>query len=314
MLQNDEFMWSEKYRPRTIAEAILPASLKQIFVSFIEQGQVPHMILNGPAGVGKTTAAMALCEEMDVDYIVINGSKDNGIDVLRTKITAFASTVSLNGKPKVVIIDEADGLTAQVQKGLRSFLEEYSANCRFIFTCNYANSIIDPIHSRCGAPIEFRLTPEDKPAMASKFLKRVVEILAEENVEADKKVVAQVVMKYFPDFRKTLNALQRYAAQSQNCINEGVLAQMGNADVKDLIASLKDKDFKQMRQWVVNNVDNDCQKIFRLVFDAVLDQVNEVPQAVLIIADYTYKDFFVADKGINMTACFTELMASVTFK
>lgn len=312
MLQNDEFMWSEKYRPRTIEDCVIPQYLKDIFNGYIAKGEIQHMILNGPAGVGKTTAAQAMADELGCDHIVINGSSENGIDVLRTKITAFASTVSLNGRPKVVIVDEADGLGTAVQKGLRSFLEAYSNNCRFIFTCNYANAIIDPIHSRCGSPIEFRLSKEDRPVMAAKFMKRVNAILQEENVEADKRVVAQVVTKYFPDFRKTLNALQRYSVQGP--INEGILAQMGDADVKDLIDALKNKEFKVMRQWVSNNVDNDVQKIFRMVFDALIDTVNEVPQAILIIADYNYKSYFVADQTINMTACFTELMASVSFK
>lgn len=308
----DQFMWSEKYRPRTIEDCVLPQYLKDTFKGFIAQGEVQHMIFAGSAGVGKTTAAMALAEELGCDYIVINGSSENGIDVLRTKITAFASTVSLNGGTKLVIIDEADGLTEAVQKGLRSFLEAYAKNCRFVFTCNYANKIIEPLQSRCGSPIEFRLSKDDRPLMAAKFMKRVAQICVEENVEADKKVLAHLVSKYFPDFRKTLNVLQRYAVQGP--IDEGILANLGDADVKELLGYLKDKDFKLMRQWVANNVDNDTQKIFRQVFDAVIEGVNEVPQAVLIIADYTYKDYFVADKTINMTACFTELMASVTFK
>jgi DNA polymerase III delta prime subunit len=308
----DKFLWCEKFRPLTIEDCVLPQYLKDTFAAFVKQGEVPHMILTGSAGVGKTTVACAMCEELGCDYIVINGSTENGIDVLRTKITAFASTVSLNGGTKVIIVDEADGLTEAVQKGLRGFLEAYAHNCRFIFTCNYVNKLIEPIQSRCGAPIEFRLTKDDRPLMAAKFLKRVCTILETEGVEFDKKAVAAVMTKFFPDFRKTLNALQRYSASGP--IDEGILARIVDADIKTLIASLKEKDFKSMRQWVANNVDNDCQKIFSEVFEALIPLVNEVPQMVLIVADYNYKDAFVADKSINMTACFTELMASVTFK
>jgi DNA polymerase III delta prime subunit len=308
----DEFLWSQKYRPLTIEDCVLPQYLKDLFTGMVKAGEIQNLIFTGSAGVGKTTAACAIAEELGCDYIVINGSTENGIDVLRTKITAFASTVSLNGGTKVVIIDEADGLGEAVQKGLRGFIEAYSKNCRFILTCNYANKIIEPLHSRFGAPIEFRLSKEDRPLMAARFMKRVAQICQLEGVEADKKVLAHLVTKYFPDFRKTLNVLQRYSVQGP--INEGILANLGDADVKELIGYLKEKDFKLMRQWVANNVDNDTQKIFRMVFDAAIEGVNEVPQAVLIIADYTYKDYFVADKTINMTACFTELMASVSFK
>jgi DNA polymerase III delta prime subunit len=307
---NDQFMWSERYRPLTIEDCIIPAYLKETFQAFIEKGEVQHMIFSGPPGVGKTTVAMALADGLGCDYIVINGSSENGIEVLRTKITAFASSVSLNGKSKIVIIDEADGLGQKIQDGLRSFLEAYAKNCRFIFTCNQANRIIEAIRSRCGDPIEFRITKDDRPMMAAKFMKRVAAILIEEGVESDKKVVAQIVSKYFPDFRKTLNVLQRYSVRGP--IDEGIL--INDVDIKDLMEALKAKDFKVMRQWVANNVDNDSQKIFRQVFDTMLEVVVEVPQTVLIIADYTYKDYFVADKMINMTACFTELMASVTFK
>jgi len=305
-------MWCEKYRPLKVEDCVLPQYLKDLFTGYVAKGEIQHMIFCGSAGVGKTTVAQAIAEELGCDYIVINGSSENGIDVLRTKITAFASTVSLDGKPKIIIIDEADGLTQAVQTGLRNFLEAYAHNCRFIFTCNYVNKLIEPIQSRCGAPIEFRLSKDDRPLMAAKFLKRVCSILEEEGIAFDKRVVAQAMTKFFPDFRKTLNALQRYAVSGP--IDEGILANVADADIKDLIASLKDKDFKTMRQWVMNNVDNDCQKIFRTVFDALLEAVNEVPQMVLIVADYTYKDYFVADKSINMTACFTELMASVSFK
>jgi DNA polymerase III delta prime subunit len=312
MSNTEQFLWTEKYRPQTIDQCVIPQYLKDTFQEYVAKGQIPHMILSGGPGVGKTTVAKALCNELECDFIVINGSSENGIDVLRTKITAFATSVSLNGKPKVVIIDEADGLNPNsIQPALRNFLEEYSKNCRFIFTCNYANKIISPLHSRCTV-IEFKLTKEDRPAMASRFLKRLVGILEEEGIEADKKVIAQVLTKHFPDYRRILNELQRYS--SKGSIDEGILATVQDSDIRDLIASLKAKDFRSMRQWVANNADNDVQRIFRQVFDALIDLVNEVPQMVLIIADYNYKAYFVADQTINSTACFTELMASVTFK
>jgi DNA polymerase III delta prime subunit len=312
MSNTEQFLWTEKYRPQTIEDCVIPQYLKDIFQEFVEQGQIPHMILSGGPGVGKTTVAKAVCNELDCDFIVINGSSENGIDVLRTKITAFASSVSLNGKPKVVIIDEADGLNPNsIQPALRNFLEEYSKNCRFIFTANFANKIISPLHSRCKV-IEFKLTKEDRPAMASKFLKRIVGILEEEQVEADKKVISAVLLKHFPDYRRVLNELQGYA--KKGAIDEGILATVQDSDIRDLIDSLKKKDFKAMRQWVMNNQDNDPQRIFRQVFDALMDIVNEVPQMVLIVADYNYKSYFVADQTINSTACFTELMASLTFK
>jgi DNA polymerase III delta prime subunit len=312
MSNTEQFLWTERYRPQTIEDCVIPQYLKDIFQEFVEQGQIPHMILSGGPGVGKTTVAKALCSELDCDFIVINGSSENGIDVLRTKITAFASSVSLNGKPKVVIIDEADGLNPNsIQPALRNFLEEYSKNCRFIFTCNFANKIISPLHSRCKV-IEFKLTKEDRPVMASKFMKRIMLILEEEQVEADKKVIAAVLSKHFPDYRRVLNELQGYA--KKGAIDEGILATVQDSDIRELVDSLKKKDFKAMRQWVMNNQDNDPQRIFRQVFDALIDLVNEVPQMVLIVADYNYKSYFVADQTINSTACFTELMASLTFK
>lgn len=311
-MKNDEFLYTEKYRPQTIDECILPESMKAIFRAFVAKGEIPHMILSGSHGVGKTTVAQAMCHELGCDNIVINGSSESGIDVLRTKMTSFASSVSLNGKPKVIIVDEADGLNPNsIQPALRNFLEQYASNCRFIFTCNYANKIIAPLHSRC-TKIEFVLEKADKPAMAAKFMKRVVVILKAEGIEFDQKVVAEVVMKYFPDYRRVLNELQKHAVSGT--IDTSVLATVKHTDVKELIDAIRDKNFKIARQWVANNVDNDPGPIFRRLFDVLTDQVNEVPQMILMLNDYQEKSYFVPDQELNMCACVVELMASVSFK
>jgi DNA polymerase III delta prime subunit len=308
----EQFLWVEAYRPRTIRDCILPDGLKNTFQEFVNQDNIPNMLLSGTAGTGKTTIARALCEELGCDYIIINGSEESGIDVLRTKIKDFASTVSLAGKVKVVILDEADYLNPNsTQPALRGFIEEFSRNCRFIFTCNYKNRIISPLHSRTTV-IDFKLTKEDKPAMAAKFFKRLSEILKAENVEFEPKVVAEVLNKHFPDYRRILNELQRYASSGK--IDAGMLAGMGDVNMKDLLAALREKDFKKMRSWVVNNLDNDPSMLFRKMYDTLLTEVVQVPQLVLLLADYQYKAAFVADAEINLVACLTEIMAACEMK
>ena len=310
--REDEFLWVEKYRPRKLDDCILPADQKKIFQEMLLKNEIQNMLLCGGAGMGKTTVARALCEELETDYIIINGSEESGIDVLRTKIKQFASTVSFSGKPKVVILDEADYLNPNsTQPALRAFMEEFSNNCRFILTCNFKNRIIPPLHSRT-AVIEFKLPKTEKPKIAALFFKRVTEILTIENVTADSKVIAKVIEKHFPDYRRILNELQRYSASGN--IDEGIFVSMGEVNMQDLIASLKEGDWKKMRTWVVNNIDNDPQTLFRKLYDTLCDNVVQVPQLVLLLADYQYKAAFCADQEINLVACLTEIMAAVEFK
>jgi DNA polymerase III delta prime subunit len=310
--RENEFLWVEKYRPLTLEDCILPADQKHIFQEMLSKGEIQNMLLCGGAGMGKTTIARALCEELETDYIIINGSEESGIDVLRTKIKQFASTVSFSGKPKVVILDEADYLNPNsTQPALRAFIEEFSANCRFILTCNFKNRIIPPLHSRT-AVIEFKLPKSEKPKIAAAFFKRVMEIMAIENIESDGKVIAKVIEKHFPDYRRVLNELQRYSASGK--IDEGIFVSLGESNMQELISSLKDGDWKKMRTWVVNNIDNDPQTIFRKLYDTLTDHVTQVPQLVLLLADYQYKAAFCADQEINLVACLTEIMAAVEFK
>ena len=310
--RDDEFLWVEKYRPRTIDECILPEDQKATFKQFLDKGEIPNMLLCGGAGMGKTTVARALCEELGTDYIVINGSMNGNIDTLRNEILGFASTVSFTGKTKIVILDEADYLNPNsTQPALRNFIEEFSSNCRFIFTCNFKNRIIAPLHSRTTV-VEFKIVNADKPKIAAGFFKRVMEILKTENITADSKSVAKLVERHFPDYRRVLNELQRYSVSG--VIDEGVLVNMKEANIKDLTDALKEKDFKKMRQWVVNNIDSDPQTLFRLIYDQLTDQVKQVPQLILLLADYQYKAAFVADAEINLVACLTEIMAAVEFK
>jgi DNA polymerase III delta prime subunit len=310
--RENEFLWVEKYRPRKLEDCILPADQKSIFQEMVAKGEIQNMLLCGGAGMGKTTVARALCEELETDYIIINGSEESGIDVLRTKIKQFASTVSFSGKPKVVILDEADYLNPNsTQPALRAFIEEFSANCRFILTCNFKNRIIPPLHSRT-AVIEFKLPKAEKPKIASAFFKRVTEIMSIEKIEADGKVIAKVIEKHFPDYRRVLNELQRYAASGR--IDEGIFVSLNESNMQELIASLKDGDWKKMRTWVVNNLDNDPGTIFRKLYDTLTDHVQQVPQLVLLLADYQYKAAFCADQEINLVACLTEIMAAVEFK
>lgn len=307
----DEFLWVEKYRPRRIDDCILPDSMKATFQEFVAKGEIPNMLLCGGAGMGKTTVARALCEELGCDYTVINGSLDRNIDTLRNEIMAFATTVSFSGKTKVIILDEADYLNINsTQPALRGFIEEFSKNCRFIFTCNYKNKIIPALHSRTTV-IEYKLAKADRPRLAGQFFKRVKEILALENIQADDKAIVKLVEKYFPDYRRILNELQRYS--SSGIIDAGILANLGDINTKELLDALKEKDFKKMRQWVANNADTDAS-IYRSLYDSLCEHIDSLPQFILLLADYQYKDAFVVDHEINLTACLTEIMAAVKFK
>jgi DNA polymerase III delta prime subunit len=312
IMDNTEYLWVEKWRPKKIEDCILPEKQKKIFREMIEKGDLQNMLLCGSAGTGKTTVAKALCDEMGLDCLFINASLENGIDVLRTKISQFASTVSFTGKTKVVILDEADYTNPQsFQPALRGFIEEFSQNCRFIFTCNFKNRIIPPLHSRCSV-IEFKIDKEEKPKIAARFYRRVVDILSHEKVEFDPKVLAKIVEKHFPDYRRTLNEIQKYSASGK--IDEGILVNMGEVNMQELLQSLKAKDWKKMRGWVINNMDNDPQTLFRKVYDTLIDNVEQVPQMVLLLADYQYKAAFCADQEINLVACLTEIMATIEIK
>ena len=311
---NTDFLWVEQYRPKTIDDCILPDSLKSLFSAFIKKGEISNMLFSGTAGIGKTTVAKALCEQMNCDWIMINGSEEGGIDVLRNKIKNFASTVSLSGGKKVVILDEADYLNPQsTQPALRGFVEEFHNNCRFILTCNFKNRIIEPLHSRFSN-IEFKVNPKDKPKLASRLFERAVYILKEQNVSYEDKVLVELITKHFPDFRKLINELQRYSVSGS--IDAGILVNVSDENLKTLVTHLKNKEFSDMRKWVVNNLDNDPVKIFRKIYDTLYTNLepSTIPHAVLIIADYQYKSAFVADQEINLVACLTELMSQVKFK
>ena len=311
---SNEFLWVEKYRPATIDDCVLQASLKSCFGEIMTTGQLPNMLFSGTAGVGKTTVAKALCNELNLDYIIINGSEESNIDTLRGKIKQFASSVSLLGGYKVVILDEADYLNPQsTQPALRGFIEEFSNNCRFIMTCNFKNRIIEPLHSRCSV-YEFAIPNSEKPAIAGAFFKRLMDILTAENVTFDKAVLAQLVERYFPDWRRVLNECQRYSVSGT--IDAGVLVNLGDTNIKSLMDKLKGKDFKGMRQWVVNNIDTEPHAIFRAVYDKMADhlQPQSIPQVVIILADYQYKNAFVADHEMNVVACMTEIMAGAEWK
>ena len=310
---NDTFLWVEKYRPQTVAETILSNNLKSTFQKIVESKEIPNMLFTGTAGTGKTTVARALCNELDLDYILINGSEEGNIDTLRTKIKQFASSVSLQGGYKVVILDEADYLNAQsTQPALRGFIEEFANNCRFILTCNFKNRIIEPLHSRCSV-YEFNTSKKDLQGLCAQFLKHIGKILDKEGVGYDQMVLVDLIMKYVPDWRRVLNELQRYSISGR--IDAGILVNLSDKSFDDLFTYLKSKDFKKMRQWVVNNIDTDASSIFRGIYDRMVDKVKpqSVPQLVLILADYQYKNAFVADMELNVVACMTEIMANVEF-
>ena len=309
----NNFLWTEKYRPRNISNTILPDDLKSTFDDFIKNG-IPNLLLSGGPGVGKTTTAKAMLDQVGSDYMIINGSMNGGIDTLRNDIKSYASTVSMNGKRKFVILDEADYLNPQsTQPALRNFMEEYSKNCGFILTANYKNRIIEPLHSRCSV-IEFIIHKEDKPVLANKFLQRVQYILKEENIDYDKKAVVELIIKHFPDWRRIINELQRYSSSGK--IDVGILTQMSDASFNTLVRALKKKDFNEMRKWVAENLDNDPTTIYRKLYDSCNTNMKEtsIPILVTTIADYQYKSAFVADQEINLVACLTALMIECEFK
>jgi|TARA_B110000483_G_C18154929_1_gene527043 DNA polymerase III delta prime subunit len=311
---SQEFLWVEKYRPKKVEECVLSQDLTKIFSNIISKGELQNMMFTGTAGTGKTTVARALCNELDLDYIIINGSEESGIDTLRNKIKQFASSVSLSGGYKVVILDEADYLNPQsTQPALRGFIEEFSNNCRFILTCNFKNRVIEPLHSRCSV-IEFAMPKKERDALAGLFMQRVQQILQVESINSDPAVLAELIIKYFPDFRRTLNELQRYSNFGK--IDSGILVNATDISLDTLMSSLKIKDFKKMRQWVADNIDTEPASMFRKIYDNMNDFVEpgSIPQLVLILADYQYKNSFVADHELNMVACLTEVMAGVKFK
>ena len=313
MKKENMFLWCEKYRPSTIDECILPEAQKNTFKDFVKRGEIPNMLLCGTAGVGKTTVARALCEEMGCDYIIINSSLESGIDTLRTKIQQFCSSVSFSGGTKVVILDEFDHANPNsFQPAFRAFLEEFSNNARFILTCNYKNRIIEPIHSRCTV-FEFSIDKADRPSIAGKFMKRIKTILETESIEYDEKVVAALLMKHFPDYRRVINELQRYS--SSGVIDAGILSSVQEINIKNLMKTLKDKDFKGMRKWVVENTNNESNVVFRKIYDSCSEYVKpqSIPNLVLLLADYQYKSSFSADQEINLVACLTEIMATLEF-
>jgi len=315
MTKQNEFLWVEKYRPQTIEDCILPTSLKKTFQKVVDTGEMHNMLLTGSAGLGKTTVARALCNELDLDCLLINASEEGNIDTLRSKIKQFASTVSLNGgNYKVVILDEADYLNAQsTQPALRGFIEEFSSNCRFILTCNFKNRIIEPLHSRC-AVIEFNTTKKQLGELCALFMKRMQTILETEGVDYNNKILAELIMRYAPDWRRVINECQRYSSSGE--ITSDVLIGLSDQNIASLVTYLKSKDFKSMRSWVTNNADVDSSVIFRRIYDTLYEfaSPHSIPAIILILADYQYKAAFVADKELNTVACLTEIMASSEWK
>jgi len=307
---SDDFLWAEKYRPRRVEDCVLPQSIESTFKQLVATGELPNMIFSGSPGVGKTTVARALCDELDLDYLIINGSEQGNIDTLRGRIKQFASTVSLQGGYKVVILDEADYLNPQsTQPALRAFIEEFANNCRFILTCNFKNRIIEPLHSRCSV-YEFAIPNDEKPKIAASFFKRLNQILSTEGVEAEPKALATLVEKYFPDWRRVINECQRYGITGK--IDAGILVNLDDENVKTLMTHLKGKDFSKMRRWVADNIDTEPHVIFRKIYDSMADYLKpeSVPHVVLILAQYQYWNAFVADHELNVVACMTEIMVT----
>ena len=310
----EKYLWVEKYRPNTIDQCILPQQMKNAFQQFVNDGHIPNLLLSGVQGVGKTTVAKAMLHQIESTYMLINGSEESGIDVLRNKIKNFASTVSFDSQRKFVILDEADYLNPQSpQPALRGFIEEFHKNCGFILTCNFKNRIIEPLHSRCSV-VEFKIPNEEKPKLAGDFFKRINEILEEEEIQFSPKAVAGIIEKFFPDWRRCLNELQRYSASGK--IDAGILVNISDENLKEMTSFIKEKEFGNLRKWVANNLDNDPSRIYRKIYDTLYDKLEpaSIPQLVLIIADYQYKSAFVADHEINMLACMVEIMGNVRFK
>ena len=310
----EDFLWVEKYRPKTIDDCVLPDALKQTLSEFISKGDIPNLILSGGPGVGKTTAAKAMLDELGLTYMFINGSEESGIDVLRTKIKNFASTVSLHGGRKYLILDEADYLNPQsTQPALRGFIVEFHKNCGFILTCNYKNRLIPPLHSRCSV-VDFTIQKSEKKELAEQFFQRVMNILVVEEIKFEPKAVAEVINKFFPDWRRVINELQRYSVSGR--IDAGILVDISEVNIKELMHSMKQKEFTNVRKWIVNNIDNDPTRLFRRLYDNLYDYMDgsSIPHIVVILCEYQYKAAFVADQEINMLACLTEIMARGKFK
>jgi replication factor C small subunit len=309
---SNNFLWVEKYRPTKISECILEESTSKIFDGFIKNKEIPHLMLTGSAGVGKTTIAKILCNEIGADFVMINASADRGIDTIRNKVTQFASSKSFSSSVKVIILDEADSLTPEAQKAIRGVFEEFYRNCRFILTCNYKNKLIEAIHSRCSV-IDFSITPSNKPSLALKLLDRIEHILTSESVKYDKEVLVQLIMKFFPDFRRLINELQRYSSAGE--INSGILS-MNSIQISELIGFLSKKEFTNVRKWVADNIDNESDSIYRSIYDSLYDYLKpgSIPEAVVIIAEYQYKSAFVADPEINILAALVEIMLRCEFK